>query len=71
MIQYCGTSFTEPEVQPDGSVEFWQLSLTVESDDFVGWGEEITYIPDTASATIVRLEPTENGWRVDALSLPN
>lgn len=71
MIQYCGTSFTEPEVQPDGSIEFWQLSLTVESDDFVGWGEEITYIPDTASATIVRLEPTENGWRVDALSLPN
>lgn len=70
-IQYCGKSFTEPEVQPDGSIRFWQLALTVESDDFNGWGEEITYTPDTANATIVRLEPTETGWRVAELSLPN
>lgn len=70
-IQYCGTSFTEPEVQPDGSIQFWQLSLTVESDAFTGWGEGITYTPDTANATIVRLEPTETGWRVAKLELPN
>lgn len=71
MIQYCGSSFTEPELQADGSIEFWQLSLTVESDEFVGWGQGITYTPDTASASIVRLEPTETGWRVAELSLPN
>lgn len=71
MIQYCGSSFTEPELQADGSIEFWQLSLTVESDEFVGWGQGITYTPDTASASIVRLEPSENGWRVAELSLPN
>ena len=62
-IRHCGTSFTQPELQPDGSIQFWQLSLTVESDDFVGWGEGITYTPDTASASIVRLEPSETGWR--------
>lgn len=70
-IAYCGKSFTEPELQPDGSIEFWQLSLTVESDDFAGWGQGITYTPDTASASLVRLEPTETGWRVAALALPN
>ena len=70
-IRHCGTSFTQPELQPDGSIQFWQLSLTVESDDFVGWGEGITYTPDTASASIVRLEPSETGWRVASLELPN
>lgn len=70
-ITYCGMVYTEPELQPDGSIEFWQLSLTVESDAFVGWGQGITYTPDTASASIVRLEPSENGWRVAELSLPN
>ena len=44
-----------PELQPDGSIQFWQLSLTVESDDFVGWGEGITYTPDTAV-------PPSCGW---------
>ena len=70
-IRHCGTSFTQPELQPDGSIQFWQLSLTVESDDFVGWGEGITYTPDTASSSIVRLEPSETGWRVASLDLPN
>lgn len=70
-IQYCGSSFTEPELQPDGSIEFWQLSLTVESDGFAGWEEGVTYTPDTVDATIVRLEQTETGWRVAELSLPN
>lgn len=69
-IRYCGSSFTEPELQPDGSLQFWQLSLTVESDDFVGWGEGITYTPDTANATLVRLEPSATGWRVAELELP-
>ena len=36
-IAYCGHLFTEPELQPDGSLAFWQLSLTCESDDFKGW----------------------------------
>ena len=69
-ITYCGKSFTEPELQPDGSIEFWQLSLEVGLDNFSGWGEGITYTPDMASASLVRLEPTETGWRVAELSLP-
>lgn len=70
-IAYCGHLFTEPELQPDGSLTFWQLSLTCESDDFKGWAGEETIVPDTATVTTVRLVPTENGWRVDALELPN
>ena len=70
-IAYCGHLFTEPELQPDGSLEFWQLALTCESDDFEGWAGEETIVPDTATVTTVRLVPTENGWRVDALELPN
>ena len=70
-ITYCGHLFTEPELQPDGSLAFWQLSLTCESDDFKGWAGEETIVPDTATVTTVRLVPTENGWRVDALELPN
>lgn len=70
-IAYCGHLFTEPELQPDGSLAFWQLSLTCESDDFKGWAGEETIVPDTATVTMVRLVPTENGWRVDALELPN
>ncbi len=70
-IAYCGHLFTEPELQPDGSLAFWQLSLTCESDDFKGWAGEETIVPDTATVTTVRLVPTENGWRVDALELPN
>ena len=70
-IAYCGHLFTEPELQPDGSLAFWQLSLTCESDDFKGWAGEETIVPDTATVTAVRLVPTENGWRVDALELPS
>ena len=70
-IAYCGHLFTEPELQPDGSLAFWQLSLTCESDDFKGWAGEETIVPDTATVTTVRLVPTENGWRVDALELPS
>lgn len=70
-IAYCGHLFTEPELQPDGSLEFWQLSLTCESDDFEGWAGKETIVPDTATATTVRLIPTADGWRVDALELPN
>lgn len=70
-IAYCGHLFTEPELQPDGSLTFWQLSLTCESDDFKGWAGEERIVPDTATVTTVRLVPTENGWRVDALELPN
>ena len=55
-IRHCGTSFTEPELQPDGSIQFWQLSLTVESDDFVGWGEGITYTRP------IRPVPPSCGW---------
>ena len=58
-------------MQPDGSLAFWQLSLTCESDDFKRLGREETIVPDTATVTTVRLVPTENGWRVDALELPN
>lgn len=70
-IAYCGKVYTEPELQPDGSLTFWQLSLTIESEDFQGWGQDKEYIPDTATILPVRLEPSENGWRVDELSLPN
>ena len=70
-ILYCGTLFTEPELQPDGSLEFWQLSLQLDDQTFEGWGGEGPYIPTDAFAKPVRLIPTEGGWRVDALELPN
>ena len=70
-ILYCGTLFTEPELQPDGSLEFWQLSLQLDDQTFEGWGGEGPYIPTDAFAKLVRLIPTEGGWRVDKLELPN
>ena len=70
-ILYCGTLFTEPELQPDGSLEFWQLSLQLDDQTFEGWGGEGPYIPTDAFAKPVRLIPTEGGWRVDVLELPN
>ena len=70
-ILYCGTLFTEPELQPDGSLEFWQLSLQLDDETFDGWGGEGPYIPTDAFAKPVRLIPTEGGWRVDTLELPN
>ena len=70
-ILYCGTLFTEPELQPDGSLEFWQLSLQLDDETFDGWGGEGSYIPTDAFAKPVRLIPTEGGWRVDTLELPN
>ena len=70
-ILYCGTLFTEPELQPDGSLEFWQLSLQLDDQTFEGWGGEGPYIPTDAFAKPVRLIPTEGGWRVDELELPN
>ena len=69
-IAYCGHVFTEPELQPDGSLTFYQVVLTCENEDFAGWAGEETIVPDTATVTTVRLVPTENGWRVDALELP-
>lgn len=70
-ILYCGTLFTEPELQPDGSLEFWQLSLQLDDQTFEGWGGEGPYIPTDVFATPVRLVPTVGGWRVDELELPN
>lgn len=69
-ISHCGTVYTQPELQPDGSLLFWQLSLHIESEDFQGWGQDIVYTPDTAYVSPVRLIPTETGWRVAELSLP-
>lgn len=70
-ISHCGTVYTQPELQPDGSLLFWQLSLHIESEDFQGWGQGIVYTPDTAYLSSVRLIPTETGWRVAELSLPS
>ncbi len=70
-IAHCGTVYTQPELQPDGSIVFRQLSLTIEREDFRGWGQEdYDYTPDTARIGEVRLIPTETGWRVDKLGLP-
>ena len=69
-IYYCGTLFTEPETQPDGSVTFWQLSLQLDEEAFAGWEGEGPYVPAFAEPSLVRLVPTENGWRVAQLSLP-
>ena len=69
-IYYCGTLFTEPETQPDGSVTFWQLSLQLDEETFAGWEGEGPYVPAFAEPSLVRLVPTENGWRVAQLSLP-
>lgn len=70
-IAYCGHVFTEPELQPDGSLTFYQVVLTCESEDFAGWAGDDPVVPDTATLSPVRLIPTEDGWRVDALELPN
>lgn len=69
-ITHCGTIYTQPELQPDGSIQFWQLGLNIASENFMGWGQDMEYIPDTAYIRPVRLVPTETGWRVDKLSLP-
>ena len=60
----CGSLYTEPQLQPDGSLLFWRIDLSIESEDFAGWEEEKTYTPDTACAVPVRLQPTASGWRV-------
>lgn len=70
-IAYCGHLFTEPELQPDGSLTFYQVALTCEGGDFAGWAGDDPVVPDTATLQPVRLVPTEGGWRVDALGLPN
>ena len=72
-IAYCGAVFTEPVLQPDGSLLFWQLSLYLDEDDgnFAGWGPGNVYTPVEAAATPVRLVPSDNGWRVAEYSLPN
>ena len=70
-IAYCGHLFTEPELQPDGSLTFYQVVLTCESEGFAGWAGDDPVVPDTATLLPVRLVPTEGGWRVDALGLPN
>ena len=70
-IAYCGHVFTEPDLQPDGSLTFYQVVLTCESEDFAGWAGDDPVVPDTVTLSPVRLIPTEGGWRVDALELPN
>lgn len=72
-ITFCGAVFTEPVLQPDGSLLFWQLSLYLDEDDgnFAGWGPGNVYTPVEAAATPVRLELTAGGWRVAEFSLPN
>ena len=70
-LLYCSTLYTEPEQQPDGSLQFWQLSLRVEEENFHGWDVEEPLVPTAAFVSPVRLIPTENGWRVDAYTLPN
>ena len=58
-------------MQPDGSMEFWQLVLTCESEEFAGWGGEEPVVPDTATVMPIRLVSTEDGWRVNGVNLPN
>ena len=72
-ITFCGAVFTEPALQPDGSLLFWQLSLNLDDLDgnFAGWGEGVQHTPTLAFATPVRLVPSDNGWRVAEYSLPN
>ena len=70
-IAYCGYLFTEPEMQPDGSLKFWQIVLTCEDESFHGWDVTEPVTPDTATLRPVHLVPTEGGWRVDQLGLPN
>lgn len=69
-IANCGYLFTKPELQPDGSIKFYQIILTIESEDFAGWGGDELITPDTATLAEVRLLPTEDGWRVDDFTLP-
>lgn len=70
-ISHCGTLYTEPTLQPDGSLLFWQLSLHLDEEDenFVGWGQGRQYTPVEAYVTPVRLVLSETGWRVAEYSL--
>lgn len=70
-ISHCGTAYTEPALQPDGSLLFWQLSLHLDEEDenFVGWGEGRQYTPVEAYVTPVRLVLSDSGWRVAEYSL--
>ncbi len=72
-IAYCDTVYSEPALQQDGSLLFWQFSLYLDEDDenFAGWGPGNKYTPVEARATPVRLELTAGGWRVAEYSLPN
>ena len=49
---------------------FRQLSLQLDEETFAGWEGEGPYVPAFAEPSLVRLVPTENGWRVAQLSLP-
>ena len=42
-IGYCGAVYTRPELQPDGSLLFWQIELTIESEDLcrLGRGQDV------------------------------
>lgn len=45
--------------------------LTCEDENFHGWDVTEPVTPDTATLRPVHLVPTEGGWRVDQLELPN
>lgn len=69
-IADCGYLFTKPELQPDGSLTFYQIELTCESENFHSWDVTEPVVPDTATLLPVRMIPTEDGWRVDTFGLP-
>ena len=63
-IAYCGHVFTEPELQPDGSLTFYQVVLTCESEDFAGWAGDDPVVPDTVTLSLSASSPprTAGGW---------
>lgn len=69
-LAHCGTLFTQPETVSDGSIQFWQLSLQLDINEYEGFSEGKTYTPIAVNASRVRLVPTEAGWRVAELQLP-
>ena len=67
-IKHCGSAYTEPQLQADSSLTFWQVGLYA-GDDFDGWGGEEPVVIREAELLPVKLVPSENGWRVAELSL--
>lgn len=69
VVNYVGATWDKPQMLEDGSIEILQIGLwlTDEQLSSESWEEES---PKIACADIIRLVPTEKGWRIEQMDLP-